>query len=213
MGVPRDSGRYNALTLRTRLTDLVEAKTNFITAYQAGTAMVLITVPLTEKQYERATAGFAEASTASSIAAVMADMAIRDRPADDGANGPFDLGAGPYPDIPEGTAADLEQLLSTDADAEFVEAEELPPNTARLMEHAEVDEDLDTHEDPGAADDDDAPREISVGDDVYMLTDRKMMYKVVAVGEHVAALSYVVDGELRYTVAPFGTFAWVPDGV
>lgn len=211
MGVPRDSGRYNALTLRTRLTDLVEAKTNFITAYQAGTALVLITVPLTDKQYERATTGFAEASTASSIAAVLADMAIRDRPSSDGSQGPFDFGHDGHASV---SGDDLERLLSGDDDVQFVEAEELPPNTARLMDHAEVDEDMDAHDEAcDTTDEDDAPREISVGDDVYMLTDRKMMYKVVAVGEHVAALSYVVDGELRYTVAPFGTFAWVPDGV
>lgn len=215
MTKPRDSGRYNALTLRTRLESLVEAKTNFITAYHDGVGVgtILITVPLTKAQYDRSTTGFAEASTPANLAATLAELAVRGSHGDDlqdlqdvfvSAHVDVDpaLSAGPVVD-----AADVlrEQLFGNTADeaVEVHEAEELPPGSAdRLAQHASVDPDL------GAAD----GRVTSEGDLVYMLSSRRKAYQVVALGTHVATLSHVLDdGSVGYVTVPYGTFGFLDE--
>lgn len=215
MTKPRDSGRYNALTLRTRLESLVEAKTNFITAYHDGVGVgtILITVPLTKAQYDRSTTGFAEASTPANLAATLAELAVRGAHGDDlqdlqdvfvSAHVDVDpaLSAGPVVD-----AADVlrEQLFGNTADeaVEVHEAEELPPGSAdRLAQHASVDPDL------GAAD----GRVTSEGDLVYMLSSRRKAYQVVALGTHVATLSHVLDdGSVGYVTVPYGTFGFLDE--
>lgn len=219
MTKPRDSGRYNALTLRTRLESLVEAKTNFITAYHEGVGVgtVLITVPLTKAQYDRSTTGFAESSTPANLAATLAELAVRGAHGDDlqdlqdvfvSAHVDVDpaVSAGPVVDTAEDAADVLrEQLFGNTADeaVEVHEAEELPPGSAdRLAQHASVDPDL------GAAD----GRVTSEGDLVYMLSSRRKAYQVVALGTHVATLSHVLDdGSVGYVTVPYGTFGFLDE--
>lgn len=222
MTKPRDSGKYNALTLRTRLDALIEAKTNFITAYHEGVGVgtVLITVPLTKAQYDRSTTGLAEASTPANLAATLAELAVRSTHSDDMrdihdllATDGVDDGAEDLtrPNQDAGASGDDVEpehqsagLGDVDVDVEVHDAEELPPGSAdRLAQHSSVDHDI------GDATD---GRVTSEGDLVYMLSSRRKAYQVVALGTHVATLSHVLDdGSVGYVTVPYGTFGFLDE--
>ena len=223
-------GKFNALTLKTRLTEMQAEDANFKIAYSEGIAVLTVQLPITEKQYartvkdiepERVTNMFnlmdsiGDFVSPNDIGASMEDVAalgagaapatMSDWMHAAGAGRHPTPGAGPEPTEIEISDADLFGAEQTGDEVLELDAEELPAHGVD-----EVGADISIDPTLGAGSEP-AERQLAVGDKVAILTDTSITFMVLAVGPEHAGLACLRDGMINLICAPVQMLGFVGD--
>lgn len=202
-------GKFNALTLHTRLQELQAENANFKIAYSKGVAIVTVQVSIAEKQYARAVKKI-EPENIVDMFQLMDNIGDFVCPEDIGTTqADVDSMSAVATSLPAWTPSastdDHEDVaapadpVGVDDDVIDTEAEVIEPG-ADISIDPGLDPEQEQHH-----------RQLAVGDKVAMLTDTSINYMVLAVGPEFAGLACLHEGIVKLTCAPVQMLGFVGD--
>jgi hypothetical protein len=227
-------GKFNALTLKTRLQEMQDQDANFKIAFSGGIAVVTVQIPITDKQYTRTVLnlepgrvttmfnlmdGIGDFVSPEDVGASAEDVAaLGSTPVtmSDWMRAATEIGTGEpgEPDGQDDAAAGAPEPtdestgdIGVEEPGEEVldlDAEEMPHGSEAFGDEISVDPGLDPSQSQ-------QQRQLGVGDKVTMLTDTRVTHMVLAVGPEFAGLACLHDGVVKLTCAPLQMLGFVDD--